>query len=146
MAAPLWYCGSKKYAEIAAYETQKRTSAKYTLASINPPSEYDSHVSVMSRNQKKCGSDSAADGPVILGPSIHYADAEGIDKADPSTAWLFASLAAGKSAKVPDTAFTGWADVSLVPSSHLVPTDPSRFCKTDLAGPKCRIRLVHGQC
>jgi len=38
MAASMWYCASKKYAEIAAFETQKRVGAKYTLAAINPPS------------------------------------------------------------------------------------------------------------
>jgi hypothetical protein len=48
---------------------------------------------------------------VILGPSIHYADAEGIESSDVSTSSLYAALAAGKDAKIPDTAFTAWADV-----------------------------------
>lgn len=49
---------------------------------------------------------------MILGPSIHYASAEGIDKSDVSTSSLFAALAAGKKAQIPDTSFTAWADVS----------------------------------
>ena len=44
MAASMWYCASKKYAEIAAFETQKRVGAKYTLAAINPPSTSSSPV------------------------------------------------------------------------------------------------------
>jgi hypothetical protein len=50
---------------------------------------------------------------VILGPSIHYADAKGIESSDVSTSSLYAALAAGKDAKIPDTAFTAWADVRL---------------------------------
>lgn len=85
MAPVMWYCASKKFAEIAAFETQKRVSAKYTLAAINPP--------------------------MILGPAIHYADAQGLDKSDVSTSSLYAALAAGKDASIPDTSFTAWADV-----------------------------------
>ena len=48
---------------------------------------------------------------MILGPSIHYADAKGIESSDVSTSSLYAALAAGKDAKIPDTAFTAWADV-----------------------------------
>jgi hypothetical protein len=47
MAASMWYCASKKYAEIAAFETQKRVGAKYTLAAINPPSK-SSHLTIIS--------------------------------------------------------------------------------------------------
>jgi hypothetical protein len=47
MAASMWYCASKKYAEIAAFETQKRVGAKYTLAAINPPST-SSHLTIIS--------------------------------------------------------------------------------------------------
>jgi hypothetical protein len=49
MAASLWYCASKKYAEIAAFETQKRVKAKYTLAAINPPSTPTSGTSMLLR-------------------------------------------------------------------------------------------------
>lgn len=38
-AAQMWYCTSKKYAELAAFETQKRVGASYSLAAINPPSQ-----------------------------------------------------------------------------------------------------------
>lgn len=48
---------------------------------------------------------------MILGPSIHYADAQGIESSDVSTSSLYAALAAGKDAKIPDAAFTAWADV-----------------------------------
>jgi nucleoside-diphosphate-sugar epimerase len=48
---------------------------------------------------------------VILGPAIHYASAEGIESSDVSTSSLYAALAAGKDSKIPDTAFTAWADV-----------------------------------
>lgn len=50
MAASLWYCASKKYAEIAAFETQKRVGAKYTLAAINPPSTSPQPVLSPGRN------------------------------------------------------------------------------------------------
>ena len=39
MAPVMWYCASKKFAELAAYETQKRVGAKYSLATVLPPRE-----------------------------------------------------------------------------------------------------------
>jgi hypothetical protein len=71
---------------------------------------------------------------VILGPSIHYADAKGIESSDVSTSSLYAALAAGKDAKIPDTAFTAWADVRL--SLHSID-------RTDELGPKRSIRSIH---
>lgn len=50
---------------------------------------------------------------MILGPSIHFANADGIDNGDVSTSQLYADLAAGKDKEVPPTSFTAFADVSL---------------------------------
>lgn len=112
MAPVMWYCASKKFAEIAAFETQKRVSAKYTLAAINPPSELRTCPCFLFNGARTDGRPI-----VILGPAIHYADAQGIDKSDVSTSSLYAALAAGKDASVPDSSFTAWADVSLLSAS-----------------------------
>jgi len=104
----MWYCTSKKYAEIAAFDTQKRVGASYSLAAINPPA--------------------------IFGPSIHYSSAEGLDKSDVSTSTLYACLATGKDSKVPETAFSAFADVRSVASAMyltITKNKSGRFCIYD---------------
>ena len=37
MVRGLWYCASKKYAELAGVETHKKLGASFSLATLNPP-------------------------------------------------------------------------------------------------------------
>jgi hypothetical protein len=105
----MWYCTSKKYAEIAAFETQKRVRASYSLASLNPPGMYLHQVIV-------CWILVTADTKAIFGPPIHMASADTLSNGDVSTSTFFACLATGKDQEVPPTTFAAFADVSTLSS------------------------------
>ena len=116
----MWYNVSKKDAEIAARETQKRLGAKYTLSIMCPPS-----TSALSRLFRCIVTDDGSS-PVLFGPTLHFGPTtpKVIADSDLSTSILYTVLAAGKDAPVPATKFPTWADVSLLPVSDVSPLFP----------------------
>ncbi|ORY24071.1 hypothetical protein BCR39DRAFT_547996 [Naematelia encephala] len=87
----LWYCTSKKLAELAAHETRKRTGAAYSVGSVLAP--------------------------MIFGPALHYgpkATGEELNKADASTSWLYQSVAGGRDGTLPPSSFPSWTSVESV--------------------------------
>ena len=106
MAAVQWYCISKKYAELAARDVQKRLNPGYSVSTVNPPGK--SPFWLFSR---------ATLMTVILGPAIHYgpgSTAEDLKNSDVSTTDTFNAIAAGKDGQVPPTPFPIYADVSVI--------------------------------
>jgi hypothetical protein len=107
MAAVQWYCISKKYAELAARDVQKRLNPGYSVSTINPPGK-SSHISALVSKKTLLTT-------VILGPAIHYgpgSTADDLKNADVSTTDTFNAVAAGKDGQVPPTPFPLYADVS----------------------------------
>lgn len=104
MAAVQWYCISKKYAELAARDVQKRLNPGYSVSTVNPPGE-----SCLHRIPYQLLTS------VILGPAIHYGPgttAEDLKNSDVSTTDTFNAIGAGKDGKVPPSPFPIYADVS----------------------------------
>lgn len=93
MAQLLWYCVSKKEAELAGGRVHKNLKPGYSLAFACPP--------------------------MIFGPAIHHNTTNGKDlaNADVSTSLLYQAFIAGKDASLPPTLYTGWADVRAVAQS-----------------------------
>ena len=90
MAASLWYCASKKFAEKTAWEIAEQSN--FTLSTICPP--------------------------MVFGPPLHNVDS--LDALNTSSGAVYGLMKKdGSSSKeVPDTAFPAFADVRNVAEAH----------------------------
>lgn len=108
-----WYCGGKKYGELAAREVVERLKPNFTLGVCNPPCELKLAIIQASTwvGRTLMGED-------ILGPTVHWPSGNhtspDIYSYDVTSSLMWTTLVGGKDSKIPWTDIPVYADVRCV--------------------------------